>query len=74
MESRNNRNLRTALIDAGCTEEIIHKVVSCGNAKQQIHILQKHRTSLLNQMHASQKRIDVLDYVVRYLQGKETIL
>lgn len=74
MDNEKKGKLQTALKDAGCPEEMIREVAMCGNVDTQERILKKHRAALLDDMHTSQKRIAVLDYIIRYLQGKETVL
>lgn len=74
MEFDDKDKLRTALKDAGCPEDVIREVLLCSEKDRQERILQRHRASLLNDMHTSQRRIDILDYIVRYLQGKERFL
>lgn len=74
MEDGKKEKLQTALKDAGCSEDIISEIISCRKSNVQERILKNHRAALLDEMHTSQKRIDILDYIIRYLQGKETVL
>lgn len=58
---------RQNLVDAGCKQEIVQR---CMNLAQQRrtseikHILACHRQTLLDTLHADEKRIDCLDYLV----------
>lgn len=55
------------LKDAGCSEEKIAafiKEVHAERMKEAVRILETQRCSLLEELHASQKKIDCLDYLV----------
>ena len=57
--------------DAGCGEETIIKVCRMyadGQAKDAVKALRKHRCSLMEQMHESQRKIDCLDFLVRQME------
>lgn len=63
------RNLK----DAGCdayTAEKCCQLQRDGNRQALLRALSAHKASLLNQMHACQRRIDCLDYLV-YEMEKE---
>ena len=55
------------LKDAGCKTEQVEEFLELsrdGNRKRQMLFLEKHRQTLLEEMHEEQKRIDRLDYLV----------
>lgn len=59
--------LRQNLIDAGCSQEIIQRcmdLVQRKNTAEMKRILATHRRTLLDTVHAEQKKIDCLDYLV----------
>lgn len=55
------------LDDAGCdktTQKLFLQSCSDGNVKESMRILQRQRTSLLDEVHDSQKKIDALDFLI----------
>ena len=63
------RNLK----DAGCSEADIQRFLKLGRAgrrQEQLRLLATHRASLLDQLHASQRRIDCLDYLVYQMSSR----
>lgn len=63
------------LKDAGCGDSVIEHFLAdfeSGRLKESICILQKHRETLLNDLHKGQKRIDCLDYLIFMLQKKKS--
>lgn len=67
-----NRNLH----DAGCdplTIEMILKLHSKGKREEELRLLQRHRRTLLAEVHKNQKNIDCLDFLIFKL-GQETPL
>lgn len=59
--------LRQNLIDAGCNQEIVQRCMDLAQGKKTAElkrILAKHRRTLLDTVHAEQKKIDCLDYLV----------
>lgn len=74
MGPQNEGRLRSALTDAGCSQSTIAEIVACADAKARKSRLLCHRENLLKKLHTVQKQIDILDYIVRWLDGKETIL
>ena len=57
------RNLK----DAGCTERDIQRFLQLeqeGKQREQLRLLTAHRAALLDRLHASQRQIDCLDYLV----------
>lgn len=63
-----NRNLN----DAGCdemTKKSFLELCASGKMKEGIHILQKHRNTLLDRIHESQKKIDALDFLLFKLRN-----
>lgn len=63
------------LKDAGCEDTVIERFLEdfgSGRLKESIRILQKHRETLLDDLHRGQKRIDCLDYLIFMLQTKKS--
>ncbi len=63
-----NRNLN----DAGCdemTKKSFLELCASGKMKEGIHLLQKHRNTLLDRVHESQKKIDALDFLLFKLRN-----
>ena len=63
-----NRNLN----DAGCdemTKKSFLELCASGKMQEGIHLLQKHRNTLLDRVHESQKKIDALDFLLFKLRN-----
>lgn len=61
------------LIDAGCDKQTAEKCMSIvrrGNYPEMLPILSQHRMALLGALHAGQKQIDCLDYLIFKIQNK----
>ncbi len=61
------------LEDAGCDEKCIKQFMECyrhGDKKEGLKTLADHRDCILDKLHAAQKEIDCLDYLV-YQIGKQ---
>lgn len=59
--------LRQNLMDAGCSHEMAEQCVKLSeeqDAAQLLRVLARHRRTLLDAVHAGQKRIDCLDYLI----------
>ena len=55
------------LKDAGCTVRDIQRFLQLeqeGKQREQLRLLAAHRAALLDRLHASQRQIDCLDYLV----------
>ncbi len=66
-------NLIQNLHDAGCDEAQISDFLECARTKdteEQIRFLRTHRRTLMDELHASQKKVDCLDFLV-YKLGKD---
>ena len=58
--------LRQNLIDAGCNSEIVQQCMELARGqrtKEMKQILTRYRRTLLDTVHAEQKKIDCLDYL-----------
>lgn len=67
-----SRNLQ----DAGCdayTAEAVMKLHAKGKTEEELRLLQRHRRTLLNEVHKNQKNIDCLDFLIFKL-GQENVL
>lgn len=66
--------LRQNLIDAGCNQEIVQRCMALDREKriaEMKRILARHRRTLLDTIHADQKKIDCLDYLVYQMEKSE---
>ena len=57
------KNLR----DAGCAPDVISKLLTCrdaGRTQDSLRVLALHRASLLDELHASQDKLNCLDYLI----------
>jgi hypothetical protein len=52
------------LQDAGCPEEVIKAFVQGGTTEKRLRILALYRAGLLEGIHAEQKKLDCLDYLI----------
>lgn len=62
-----NKKIYQNLIDAGCDKSITDKcmlLVKEGRFDDILPILSRHRKGLLDSVHAGQKQIDCLDYLI----------
>ena len=74
MEDDKQKDVILNLEDAGCKEcdiECFLNEFSKGNKEESLKVLMKHRKALLDSIHADQKRIDCLDYLIYQIQHKE---
>lgn len=58
------------LNDAGCDKELISEVCrlyECGDKGMVISKLRHHRSTLMDELHSSQKKVDCLDFLLRKL-------
>ena len=67
MDDKTRRNL----IDAGCDEKFIEKYDCCCDKKACEKLLAQHRKELLGEIHAKEKNIDCLDYLVYTMNKQE---
>lgn len=67
MDLKNDKDILQNLKDADCSNELIKeffKIKESGLNRQLIRLLYKHKAQLLDCLHASQKKIDCLDYLI----------
>ena len=65
------RNLR----DAGCGPLLIEKILALhesGNIREELRLLAAQRSGLLEKVHAAQKKVDCLDYLVFNMKQENT--
>ena len=63
--------LRQNLIDAGCDLELVQQCMDLAQGErmeEMKRILTRHRQTLLDMIHAEQKKIDCLDYLFYNLE------
>ena len=68
-------NIREILIDAGCNKLVINEVIDLAKKKEFdgiYNIVLKQRKNVLEKLHKSQKKIDILDYFVENLKKINT--
>ena len=68
MMSEQTESLLAGMADAGCKEEEIEKaarILQAGNLSELARFLKQCRCGLLDRMHESQKRVDLMDYLIR---------
>ena len=61
------------LADAGCDKELIKQFETCqssGRQKEQLRLLGDYRRLLLERIHAEQKKLDLLDYLLWTIKNK----
>lgn len=70
-----NASIIQNLADAGCDEAAIAKFMDSlknGKTAEGLKLLEKHRRSLLNELHKQQQKIDCLDYLMHNLRKGKT--
>ena len=71
MQAATREALLQNLKDAGCDPDIIARFMTCqdaGRTKDSLRVLASHRAVLLDEVHASQARLDCLDYLIYKLR------
>ena len=66
--NKQTESLLAGMADAGCTAEEIGKaerILQAGSLFEFTNFLKQCRCGLLEQMHESQKRVDLMDYLIR---------
>lgn len=66
------------LNDAGCTQDVVNRFMTLweeSDRDTQLRFLRRYRSFLLDGIHAEQKKLDCLDYLIYQLekQKQETI-
>lgn len=73
MEGTSAESVIQNLKDAGCDSEMMERFLALdqtGQTQEQLKLLSMHRRRLLDKVHAEERRIDCLDYLV-YQMKKE---
>ena len=68
MDEKTIANLR----DAGCSEELIEQYTSAASGCARICLLKQYRRELLSSIHAEQKKLECLDYLIYQLRSIST--
>ena len=66
--SEQTENLLMGMADAGCKAEEIEKaerILQAGSLSELTKVLKQCRCALMEQMHESQKQVDLMDYLIR---------
>lgn len=66
-------DLPTALRDAGCDGQLAERILALDGeraTREELRLLRDQRRKLLTDMHAAQRAIDCLDYVVSVIQTR----
>ena len=67
MIAMSEEQIHECLADAGCDKELIKQIEACqssGRQKDELRLLGDYRRLLLEKIHAEQKKLDLLDYLV----------
>lgn len=67
-------DLRSVLAECGCDAEVVERCVACARAGRygdEARLLARERRTRLDDLHAAQRRVDRLDYVMRALERKK---
>ena len=73
MFAMSEEQIHECLADAGCNKELIKQFEayqSSGRQKEQLRLLGDYRHLLLERIHAEQKKLDLLDYLVWNVKNK----
>ena len=68
MMSEQAESLLAGMADAGCTADEINKaerILQSGDLSELTRFFKQCRCGLLDKMHESQKRVDLMDYLIR---------
>ena len=71
MQTNSHEAVLQNLKDAGCSPDIITRFMTCQNAgktKDSLRVLAVQRAALLDELHASQAKLDCLDYLIYKLR------
>lgn len=60
------------LRDAGCNEEFIEQYTSAASGCARMCLLKQYRRELLGSIHAEQKKLECLDYLIYQLRSVST--
>ncbi len=66
-------DLPTALRDAGCDRQLAERIIALDGeqaTREELRLLKNQRRKLLTDMHAAQRAIDCLDYLVAVIQKR----
>ena len=75
MQEEKNFSLIRNLRDAGCGAPLIEKILALhesGNILGELRLLEAQRSRLLEKVHAAQKKVDCLDYLVFNMKQENT--
>ncbi len=61
-------NMCQALSDAGCDEEAIHKAERLYGSDELLRYLRLCRCERMEELHKSQKRVDLMDHLIRNIE------
>lgn len=59
------------LKDAGCPEQTIRAFAQSESGRQQLEVLALYRKKMLDGIHAEQKKLDCLDYLIFKIKEKK---
>ena len=71
--SEQTEDLLTGMADAGCKAEDIEKaerILQAGSLSELTRFLKQCRCGLLERMHESQKRVDLMDHLIRQTEKR----
>ncbi len=67
-----NKDIIQNLKDADCDTDFIQKF-QAADVKEQISLLNRYRTKLLNNLHLCQRKLDCLDYLIFNLEQTKDV-
>lgn len=60
--------LKQNLIDAGCSDAFVEDFGRAASDAERLRQLKRHRSSLLGSIHAEQRKLDCLDYLIYQME------
>ena len=69
---QNTEELARHLADAGCSEAMIQRLMTClsrGDKKESLYQLERRRAELLGEIHKERSCIESLDRLLRSMEG-----
>ena len=69
---QNTEELARHLADAGCSEAMIQRLMTClsrGDKKESLYQLERRRAELLGEIHKDRSCIESLDRLLRSMEG-----
>ena len=68
---RESEKLACCLRDAGCGDEFVERFMNSSCASEKLGMLARRRAALLDALHADQRRLECLDYIIFSIRSDE---